>query len=72
MIYKVSYVVLGSKHPGTIRNESEYPTVGDIVQIGDDFFRILEVLVLLPPRGDFGYLHVTCELTSPVRVPAAE
>ena len=72
MIYKVSYVVLGGKHPGTIRNESEYPTVGDLVQIGSDSFRILEVLVLLPPRGDFGYLHVTCDFASPVRVPAGE
>ena len=72
MIYKVSYVVLDGKHPGAIRNESEYPTVGGTVRIGDDSFRILEVLVLLPPRGDFGYLHVTCEFASPVRIPAEE
>jgi hypothetical protein len=63
MIYKVSYVVLGGRHPGTIRNEAEYPTVGDVVQIGDDSVKVLEVLDLIPARGDFGYLHVTCELT---------
>ncbi len=61
MIYKVSYVVLGGQHPGTIRNESEFPIVGDVVQIGDKSFKVLEVLDLIPTRGDFGYLHVTCE-----------
>jgi hypothetical protein len=60
MIYKVSYVVLG-EHPGTIRNENRYPVVGDVIQIGDDSFKILEVLELVPARGDFGYLHVTCQ-----------
>jgi hypothetical protein len=63
VIYKVSYVVLGGRHPGAIRNETQYPAVGAIVQIGGDSFQILEVLDLVPARGDFGYLHVTCELT---------
>ncbi len=66
MIYKVSYVVIGARrHPGTIRNEAEYPRVGDTVKIGEDSFKILEVLDLIPPRGDFGYLHVTCEMIPP-------
>jgi hypothetical protein len=60
MIYKVSYVVLDRKHPGTIRNETKYPAVGDVVKIGRESFEVVEVLELLPPRGDFGYLHVTC------------
>jgi hypothetical protein len=71
MIYKVSYVVLGGQHPGTIRNEVDYPVVGDTVQIGDDSFRILEVLDLIPSRGDFGYLHVTCESVAPLHDSAA-
>lgn len=62
MIYKVSYVVLGEKHPGTIRNETEYPKVGDTVQIDRHAFEIVEVLELIPPRGDFGYVHVTCRM----------
>jgi hypothetical protein len=60
LIYKVSYVVLGGQHPGTIRNETQCPVVGDVIQIGGDSFEILEILELIPARGDFGYLHVTC------------
>ena len=29
MIYKVSYVVIGSQHPGAIINHIERPKVGD-------------------------------------------
>ncbi len=62
MIYKVSYIVLGGKHPGTIRNEAKYPQDGDIVKIGKNSFEIVEVLELVPPRHDFAYLHVTCRM----------
>ena len=62
MIYKVSYIVQGGKHPGTIRNEAEYPQVGDVVKIGEHSFEIVEVLELMPPRYDFAYLHVTCRM----------
>jgi hypothetical protein len=62
MVYKVSYIVQGQKHPGTIRNETEYPQVGNIVTIGKHSFEILEVLELVPPRQDFAYLHVTCRM----------
>lgn len=62
MIYKVSYIVLGAKHPGTIRNETQYPQVGDIIKIGKDSFEIVEVLELVPPRQGFAYLHATCRM----------
>jgi len=62
MIYKVSYIVLGGKHPGTIRNETEYPQVGGIAKIGKHSFEMVEVLELIPPRHDFAYLHVTCRM----------
>ena len=62
MIYKVSYIVPGGKHPGIIRNEAEYPQVGDVAKIGKHSFEIVEVLELAPPRHDFAYLHVTCRM----------
>ena len=62
MVYKVSYIVLGGRHPGTIRNETEYPQVSDVVKIGKHSFEVIEVLELVPPRHDFAYLHVTCRM----------
>jgi hypothetical protein len=62
MIYKVSYVVIGGEHPGAIANADQPPHVGDIVTLGKHQFRILEVLELMPPRGEFSFLHATCEL----------
>ena len=34
---------------------------GEILKIGSDEFEILEALELIPPRGDFHYIHVTCK-----------
>jgi hypothetical protein len=59
MIYKVSYVVIGGEYPGGIRNESERPEVGDIVQIGRAQFEIMEIHEIIPPRDDFQFLHAT-------------
>lgn len=59
MIYKVSYVVTGGEYPGGIRNESERPQVGDIVQIGRVRFEITEIHEIIPPRDDFQFLHAT-------------
>lgn len=61
MIYKVSYVVVGKSHPGAIVNLDAVPRVGDRVQLGDELFEIVEVFDLIPPRGDFAFLHVTCQ-----------
>ena len=61
MIYKVSYVVVSGKHPGTIANVDKRPKVGDRVVLGKHEFEITEVLELMPPRGDFAFLHATCK-----------
>jgi len=58
-IYKVSYVVIGEEHPGAILNTEREPRVGDTVRIGDREFRILEVQELIPPHGDFHFLHAS-------------
>ncbi len=65
MIYKVSYVMLGERHPGIIRNQGHKPCVGERLQFGDQCFEIKEVKELLPPQGEFVYLHVTCKLVPP-------
>lgn len=59
-IYKISYVVIGSRHPGAIVNASNKPEIGAVVDLGDDKFIVEEVVDLLPSRGKFHYLHVTC------------
>ena len=62
MIYKVSFVVLDGAHPGGIQNLDHRPEVGDELVAGSRRFKILEVTELLPPFGDYGYLHATCRL----------
>ena len=37
------------------------PQKGEIVQLGNELFEIIEVLELVPPRGEFHYIHVTCK-----------
>ena len=60
MIYKGSYVVGGKPPLGVIVNLDAPPRVGDRVQLGEKMFEVVEVIDLIPPRGDFAYLHVTC------------
>lgn len=57
--YKVSYVVIGGQHPGAIVNEFKRPEVGDRVQIGKNVFEVVEITEVMPPRGDFAFLHAT-------------
>ncbi len=59
MIYKVSYVVSGGDYPGGIKNETERPQVGAVVQIGRMKFEVTEVHEIIPPRDDFQFLHAT-------------
>lgn len=59
MRYQVSYVVIGGDHPGAIVNELKRPQVGDQVQIGKNTFQVVEVMEVMPPRGDFAFLHAT-------------
>jgi len=60
-VYKVSYVIIGNDHPGTILNQDHMPQQGEQVQLGADMFEVIEVLELMPPRGEFHYIHVTCQ-----------
>lgn len=59
MIYKVSYVVQSGEYPGSIKNEDTEPQVGDRVMVGPVECEIIEVLQIMPPRGEFTWLHAT-------------
>ncbi len=60
-IYKISYVVTGKPHPGAIMNTETKPEVGDRVTLGNETFEVVEVVDLMPARGNFHFLHVTCK-----------
>jgi len=60
-VYKVSYVVRGGIHPGAIINEEKRPQVGQRVKLGAQEFEVVEVVDLMPARGDFSFLHVTLQ-----------
>ena len=62
MIYKVSFVVLDDAHPGGIHNLDHHPAIGEELVVGTQRFAITEVTELLPPYGDYSYLHATCRL----------
>jgi hypothetical protein len=66
-IFKVSYVIVGKDHPGMILNQEKMPRRGDAVQLGDEVFEVVEVLELVPQRGEFHYIHVTCHPFDPAR-----
>ncbi len=70
MIYKVSYVIIGGHRRGAVINQEYAPEVGAHVELGDQLCEIVEVQELVPPMGDFAYLHVTCRPV--MQVPAAE
>ena len=61
-IYKISIVVRGRRDIGGIQNLEEEPKVGDILLLGNDRFEIQELVELMPPRGNFVYLHAMCRL----------
>ena len=61
-VWKVSFVVIGSDHPGGIVNLDHSPALGDLIQIGNYWIEILEVFELMPSKGDFHYIHTTCRL----------
>jgi hypothetical protein len=64
VFYKVSYVVAGGEHPGAIINMDARPNVGEEVMFDGRIFEILEVMELMPPVGNFGFLHATCRYVS--------
>ena len=65
MVYKLSIVIPGSAHAGAIIDTSEMPNVGDRLRVGETTVEVLEVMELLPPRGDFRFVHATCKIAEP-------
>ena len=59
-IFKVSYVIIGNDHPGTILNQENVPREGEQITLGNNMYEIVEVFELVPPRGEFHYIHATC------------
>ena len=62
MVYKVSIVVPGAEQAGAILNLKEMPQVGDHIQVGEQEVEVVEVMDLVPPRGDFHFMHATCKI----------
>jgi hypothetical protein len=60
-VWKVSYVILESSKAGGIINLNHAPKPGEVLRIGNDRLEVLEVLELIPPRGEFHYIHATCQ-----------
>lgn len=60
--YKISYFIPNSEHPGGIINLDYRPQQGKVMDIGGKRYRVQEVIELMPPQGDFQYLHVTCTM----------
>jgi hypothetical protein len=65
MVYKVSIVIPGSESGGAIINLREIPKVGDRIQVGEMEVEVVEVMDLVPPRGDFHFMHATCKVVEP-------
>ena len=63
--YKVSLVIPGTEHSGAIVNLRTRPEIGEHLRVGELEVEVLEVLDLIPPRGDFHFLHATCRLWPP-------
>jgi hypothetical protein len=59
-IYKLSIVVPGRRDVGGIQNLDKEPKPGDIIFLGKEEYEIVDVSELMPPRGDFAYLHAIC------------
>lgn len=59
-VYKVSVVISDSNHPGAILNLAHRPVKGETLTLAGTRFQVVEVIELVPPRGDFHFLHLTC------------
>jgi hypothetical protein len=60
-IYKLSIVVPGRRDIGGIENLEKEPKPGDVVILDKEAYKIIDLVELMPPRGNFIYLHATCE-----------
>lgn len=65
LMCKISIVVPNDKEHGAIINTQALPAVGDHLPVGEDVLEVLEIRDLLPPRGDFHFMHATCKLLVP-------
>lgn len=70
-IFKVSYVVIGRAHPGTIVNLDHRPELNERVLLGEEEFVVQEIIDLMPPRGDFHFIHATCRPLSDEELASA-
>ena len=61
VLYKISYVVIGGEHPGAIVNVEKKPEPGETLTFDGRVFEIVEIVELMPPVGNFGFLHATCK-----------
>ena len=69
MVCKLSIVIPGAKHGGAIIDTPAIPALGDRLSLGDITVEVLEVTELLPPRGDFRFIHATCKIVAPAQRP---
>ena len=64
MVCKLSIVIPGGEHAGAILDAASIPAQGDVLQLGSVSVKVVEVRELLPPRGEFHFVHVTGEIVS--------
>ncbi|MFN8455696.1 MAG: hypothetical protein U0401_13685 [Anaerolineae bacterium] len=60
-IYKLSIVVPGRRDIGGIQNLEKEPQIGDILLLGREKYKVVDLMELMPPRGNFVYLHAICQ-----------
>jgi hypothetical protein len=70
VVCKLSIVIPGGAHAGAILDRPRPPQVGELLPLGDVTVEVEEVTELLPPRGEFRFIHVTARLVAPT--PPAE
>jgi hypothetical protein len=65
VVCKLSIVIPGASHGGAILDRPNVPRVGEHLDLGDITVEVIEVTELLPPRGDFRFIHVTAHIVPP-------
>ena len=63
---KLSIVIPEGGHAGAIISTASIPQVGEQLQLGVQWVEVLEVRELLPPRGEWRFLHATGRVISQV------
>lgn len=60
-VYKLSIVVPGRRDIGGILNLEKEPKSDDTILLGREAYKIVDIVELMPPRGNFVYLHAICQ-----------